>query len=120
MKVKISALLFILLCFCVSANSYACKQKKHKENSKLKQVETPLTNSNVSYSISIEGPANEVTVNNKKQTATHDKELKQNNIQINGSGNKVIVNKDDTKGKVNVEQKGNNNQVKIAQSNHNL
>lgn len=120
MKVNSSALLMFLLCFCVSANSYANKQKKHKEISKRKKIETCLINSNVSYTISIDGPANEVIVNNKKQTATQDNELKQDSIQIKGTGNKVVVNKDVTKDKVNVKQNGNNNQVKITQSNHNL
>lgn len=111
---KYIILIILIIFFSANANNYGEKWLKNKQSTKPKS-------DSIIYSIKINGPANEVTVNNKKQLTTNNNEPNQNTIQINGAGNKAIINTDDAKGKVTIIQNGNNNKASTTQStkNHN-
>ena len=69
------------------------------------------------YSIQITGPLNTVNINNELQTATAPHKADASyTITVNGEGNSVTINKEDKKGKVNISQNGNGNKVNVTQS----
>lgn len=95
--------------------------QKHKETSRTKSFHNQLSNSksddSTQYSITINGQANEIKIDNRKSIRKSQvKANAQNAITITGEANTVAIHQSDKKGKVNISQNGNSNHVSILQS----